>query len=339
MDLENPNDSCFAQLLLLVYAECDEESPLVRAVRTGEEFRSLQYILPFLNQADLTLGRIAWNCTDAVGMYSSWISFLPRSKTYVQRQLLILADYIKRHVYLPTRINGILIDYCSPDRTLKRRAIACIKPLLESNTHLREPMKQALFSATASSLDCYNWLLEETQEACRPVEVPKLSNHVLGCIRRHCDENGQLVHLGRKGCIDSCNTEEWLDIAVGDILYLKVPFGKAFLKADYHPLVAGYTRDGQPKYCAHLYYKASDGYVYDVSQCDVTEGTTPSDLLERYRLENVAMDLWFFVIILRYPPETYPRRCGSDDFMSGEGTGTDATGPYSWRFVGYLEYV
>ena len=66
-----------------------------------------------------------------------------------------------------------------------------------------------------------------------------------------------------------------MGIDATDILCVRVPPGVKFkLKEGLYPIVAGYGPDGQPRYCAELYYCSQIGYDKEI-KCDirVAEGT------------------------------------------------------------------
>ena len=111
------------------------------------------------------------------------------------------------------------------------------------------------------------------------------------------------------------------------------------MKEGLYPILAGYAPNSQSTYYAKLHYRTQDGYDWS-RDCVMEEGMTPADAFVHNRVEDAIApeEAYFEVYVLRYAPETYPRRYGSDDFMSGKDEGIDATGPYSWRPAGRLAY-
>ena len=197
-------------------------------------------------------------------------------------------------------------------------------------------MEQALSAAAVDHLSCCTELLDQTETICRP---ERMVRHT-GQYKRHLDEQGRLVHLVRDGCgMDTCVAEEWMDVYNGDFLYVEIYAEEKFImKEGLYPILAGYTPNGQPTYCAHLWYRTRNGRKF--SRSYVIEGMTLADALAHHHVEDaIALEeACIQMPVLCYAPETYPPRSGPADFISGKDDGKDATGPYSWRPAGRLVY-
>ena len=103
-----------------------------------------------------------------------------------------------------------------------------------------------------------------------------------------------------------------------------------FSDADHYPIIAGYTSNGLPLYCAANYYQSSwigirNGTSLDRMQCreHYLDGTEKTSLLDSR--ESLK------VLALKYDPDAYIR---SKYYMNnaGDTEGMDPTGPFSWRF-------
>lgn len=193
-------------------------------------------------------------------------------------------------------------------------------------------------SADVRHLPCCTMLLDQMESVCRPPQTIRLST--THSIIRHFNDQRQLVHFGYMGCKDTCKVEESMEVYEVDIIQIRVPHGRKFMKERFHPILAGYAPDNRPAYYADLTHCTQNIYFHDYSYCTVEEGMTPADALIHNHVEDAIApeEAYFEVYVLRYAPETYPRRYGPDDFMSGKDDGIDATGPYSWRPVGRLAY-
>ena len=191
-------------------------------------------------------------------------------------------------------------------------------------------------SAAVRHLPYCTMLLDQTDSVCRPRRTSEL--YSTRNLTRHVDGQRQLVHIEYKYCKNTCAMVEVMALYYNDILKAKVPPGRKFMKDGLYPILAGYASNSQPTYYAELHYWTKDRY--DRNDCMVEEGMTPADALVHNHVEVAIApeEAHYEVPVLRYAPETYPRRYGSDDFMSGKDDGIDATGPYSWRPAGRLAY-
>lgn len=219
----------------------------------------------------------------------------------------------------------------SSNRFLRHRALACMKPILESSVYLRERMEEILSSSFGPQLDCCTRLLGETRKVCAPKATVEKDDYLPYTLERYLSEQGHFIGVSSNGCEKSRIAKEWMKIARSDILLLRVSKDKPFANAGFFPLIAGYTRYGQPTYCARLVYSESRRGHFHFLACTVAEGTTPEDVLKCYHLKDIAEVTFLYVLVLRYAPEAYPRRYGPGGIISGEEIGSDATGPYSWR--------
>lgn len=110
-----------------------------------------------------------------------------------------------------------------------------------------------------------------------------------------------------------------------DIAILKVQTGDTFRIAGHHPLLAGYTADGEPL------------YMSEKSFCDipVPENTQPENVkIRKHYLDGstiIEAISHFSVSMLRYDPESY-NLCEHYSSQKKEEIGMDATGPFSWKF-------
>ena len=130
-----------------------------------------------------------------------------------------------------------------------------------------------------------------------------------------------------KHCSGECGAveEHVMEYDDTDIAILEVRTGDIFRIAGHHPLLAGYTADGEPLYMSEYFFR-------DVP---VPENAQPENvkIKEHYLDGSTAIEArsHFSVSMLRYDPESYDL-CEHYSSRKKEEIGMDATGPFSWKF-------
>lgn len=161
-------------------------------------------------------------------------------------------------------------------------------------------------------------------------------------IRRHCDKNGNLIHIQKRFqfdyCSFACSVEQELSYRYEDVLRIKFPRGVPIRLPEYAvPILAGHKQDGDRPFLARAHWLALSPYSYN--HYSVSKGTKVEEL--RFP-DGWKMFAPTSIVLhdLRYAADKYPRRSGPDEFMAGDdNAGLDAAGPYSWKFVRYVSKV
>lgn len=153
---------------------------------------------------------------------------------------------------------------------------------------------------------------------------------------RHCDTKGNLVHVEGEGkCTNECVLVYHYDFHSSDILQVEISAGQQIEVPSFvEPLLAGRLSDGRRAYLARAHSPRGCGWM---SFCSVAEGTKPEDAHPNsWMTGDPEIPDKVHLLALRYAPNSYPRRYGSEEFLAGVSDGIDATGPYSWKFIGKL---
>lgn len=195
-------------------------------------------------------------------------------------------------------------------------------------------MLDALSSMRFESSGTFADLSAQTLPNCRPA-MPNFDGPHDFSYYRHCDNEGLLVHASitnppsDRDCTQSCRAEHSLQVFIyEDIMRVCLhPKAATQLPSAAVPILAGRFRDGTELFMGRS--EADNGLHRDY--VPLSHGRELQDHDDKYRQ--------YFVYILRYAPETYSRRYGSDEFMAGRDDGLDATGPYCWKFERYLSHI
>lgn len=224
----------------------------------------------------------------------------------------------------------------SEDQNLRQRVQVCSRFILSHSIHSRTLMLEAYSYTSFEGTQAYADLVEPTAMKCRPSadSFPELP------IIRHCDEQGHVVHLpygvGESDCTTECSIEYELDLVSEDVLQIEFLQGSPVQLSDsIVPIIAGSFIDGRRAFVAEASSRSSN-----LAFCAIAEATKPEDLDIR-NIWSLKKEIPYStqVFVLRYALEAYPLRYGSEEFMAGLEEGTDATGPYSWRFVRYVPRI
>lgn len=220
-------------------------------------------------------------------------------------------------------------------QNLEERAICCIRNILQHDIHSRNLMLASLFHTACTNSPDVAELIKSTAKDCRP-RVNSWIGYNKRDIVRHCDKNGDLVHiLEEEHCTKACSVEHRLVLDSRDVLLLSMSEGTSLpVSRDLIPVFAGRKPNGQKLFVA---YSSNSFESCNLSTIITYENIKPTcrqytvDDGEGRRVRGSVR-----LPILRHSPRGYSRRYGSDEFMVGEDDGLDATGPYSWKFHRYI---
>lgn len=149
-------------------------------------------------------------------------------------------------------------------------------------------------------------------------------------IYRHCNVQGQVIHLSNLRYEEERNSESCKECAIEHELeyhlwnYLSIEdyhYGRTILSDEIVPIFAGHLANGEK------------GYVMDDAGAEFRNppfihNSNKAKAAYRPRL-----------LILRYASDVYPK-CPDSRLSTAPPTdGMDATGPYSWKFVQFLPHI
>ncbi|THH07967.1 hypothetical protein EW145_g3035 [Phellinidium pouzarii] len=206
------------------------------------------------------------------------------------------------------------------DDLLRNRTRYHVRTLLSVDRYCRSAILKAISATQFSKTLEYKSILECTKQAC----TPTFSSQSQVCIYRHCDDDGNLVHIvfAPLGPISAMSQQSMQDDAAATAHQLN---------ENHHALLAGHSTQGDNLYVA---CDTQGGIDYPFA---ISEGEQLSSFhTKKWKSDGSAswdndhMD--FAVYVLSYEPETYAP-------ISEDGQELlDSTGPYSWQPVEVAEW-
>lgn len=203
------------------------------------------------------------------------------------------------------------------------RAMICIEVVLKHDMYSRKMMQNAISKTDMKDPESYKELIETTK-----INFGGEFNSPSWRLIRHCDEEGNLIHLGfGLSCSASCVTEHILQFSPNEVL--QIEFSRKVLiqlPSEFIPIVVGRDADGKRSFLAHLRSQRRE-HNLSPQNFSVKEGTSLNDLRDENDLD---VDL-IFVYVLRYPSCLYSQDKNAEVVMARNGL-DGKQDPLPWKF-------
>lgn len=205
----------------------------------------------------------------------------------------------------------------SDDRSIRHRAILCIRVLLDQDTYSRTQVLGALASTGFAQSAEYFRLKDTTGRRTYPSaslggpRPPSRYHHremvfhhdkqrnLLHALRYRLSSSGSLKPISK--CTDACLYKRSVILYspdVFEIIFCKTPIRVPTWAT---PILAGQTPEGHRKFIAEAYFES-----HYVNYCVVAEGIQPEGLLVYNRWEEAVVPDEIRLFVLRYSLDTYP---------------------------------